>query len=72
MDKDKLIAIALKNLNVGGFALDLLDQVLKPALDKMVADSENPYDDMLVAALYPVLDKEIKEKIAEMVAKLNG
>lgn len=70
MDKDKLIAIALKNLNIEGLLVDVLNEVLKPALDKMVADSANPYDDMMVAALYPVLDKEIKEKISELIGKM--
>jgi len=69
---DKLKAIAIKNLNVGGMLMDTMDEILKPALDKMVLDSANPYDDMAVAALYPVLDKAIKEKIAELVAKVSA
>ena len=44
MNKEKLVAIALKNLNVGGLVADILDEVLEPSLQKIVDDSSNPYD----------------------------
>ena len=52
----------------------LIDEVLEPALDKIVADSRNPFDNMLKASVYPALEKEMKEfaekKIQELQAKI--
>lgn len=71
VDKQKLIELAIKHLNVPGLLVDVIDEVLEPALDKIVADSENPYDDMAKAALYPVLEKALKDIIAEKWAELQ-
>lgn len=56
-------AIDLKKLANG-----LIDNVLEEALKKVVADSSNTFDDMAMAALWPVLEKEVKKIIEE---KLN-
>jgi len=70
--KEKLKEIAVKNFNVVGFGSDLLDLILEPALEKMVSDSANPYDDVAKDALYPVLapllKKVLEEKVAEALA----
>jgi hypothetical protein len=67
MDKDAILKalgdIALKNLNIGGLMVDSLDAIIEPALDEMVKGSDNPYDDSAKAALYPILDKYLKEQI---------
>lgn len=70
VNKAKILAIVNKNLNIGGLFADTLDEVLEPVLRKFVADSANPYDDMLMAAIYPVLEKELKEYVAEQLNKL--
>lgn len=61
-----------RNFNFEGFVVDALDLVLKPALDKMVADSENPYDDVAVAALYPVLVPLLKGELKAQIDKLKA
>lgn len=70
LDKKKLLEVVAKNLNVPGLLADVLDEVLQPVLEAFVADSANVYDDMLVAALYPVLETQLKEKAEELFAKL--
>lgn len=70
MEKETIIALVKARVDVPGLVADVVDQVLEPALDKFVADSANPYDDMLKAAIYPVLEKELKAKIAELWAGL--
>lgn len=71
IDKAKLVELAMKHLNLPGLIADVVDEVLEPALDKIVADSENPYDDMAKAALYPVLEKALKDIINEKWAELQ-
>lgn len=49
---------------------DVMAKAVKGALDKFVADSSNPYDDALVAMLWPLLEQAAKdglEKLAEKV-----
>lgn len=73
--KDELIKVLLKNISIEGIAVDTLDLVLEPALHKVVMDTENPFDDMLMATVYPILEIElkklIKEKLGELTAKLT-
>lgn len=69
---EKLKEIAVRNLNVGGLVKDVIDEILEPALDKMVADSANPYDDMAKVALYPILEEALKAKIDELDAKIKA
>ena len=63
MDKKKLVEILFKNFNYKGLIFDALDEALEPALKKVVEDSSNPFDDMLMASVYPILEKELKEYI---------
>lgn len=63
MDKKKLVEILFKNFNYKGLIFDVLDEALEPALKKVVEDSSNPFDDMLMASVYPILEKELKEYI---------
>lgn len=72
MEKKEIVALLLKRVDVKGLLVeDLLGAILKPALDKMVADSANPYDDVAVAALYPPLAKAIEEQVAALLAKIQ-
>lgn len=71
MNSSEIKAILMKRIDVKGLLVeDLLSQIIKPALEKMVADSENKYDDMAMAALYPPLEKAIKEQIDSLLSKL--
>jgi len=70
LDKAKMLELAIKHLNVPGLLSDIIDEVLEPALDKVVEDSANPYDNMMKAAVYPVLEAELKKVIADKWAEL--
>ena len=72
LDKDKVIKILLKRIDLPGALIDIIEEVLEPALDKMVKDSSNPYDDMAKAALYPILETALKDEIKKLWEKLQG
>lgn len=75
MDTKKLAKSALEcvevKIDLNKLAAVLIDEVLEPALDKVVKDSANPVDDAVKAMIYPVLEKEIKELIAKKVVVLE-
>lgn len=71
MAKD-LKAILKDNLNAPGLVGDLMDEMLKPALDKVVADTSNSLDDALMMALYPTLSAALKVEAAKQWEKLLG
>ena len=74
-DKEELIKIVFKNINLGGLFADALDEVLEQALQKIVKDTENTWDDSLIA-IYPLLSDQLKKlveyEIAKMVKKMIG
>ena len=70
--KDKLLASVLRNVNLSGMAADALDDALEPALQKVVDDSANPFDNMLMAAVYPALEAALKEELAKREADLKA
>lgn len=72
MAKEKILEIVKKNVNLGGLVADTLDEVLEPALQKVVADSSNPLDDIAMAAIYPVLEKELNKLVEAQINKLFG
>lgn len=65
--KDKLIEITLKNGKA--YASELVIEVLDPALQKVVADSSNPFDDVMYAAIKEPLKKAILDAIAKISVK---
>ncbi len=70
--KEKAIELLLKNFNIAGLGNDLLDLALKPALDEIVASTENVYDDMAMAALYPVLSEFLKAELKKQLDKIQA
>jgi len=72
MDKKALMILVEKHLDIPGLMVDVLEGVLEPALDKMVADSSNPYDDALKMALYPALKPILLAQVAKMWDKVDG
>lgn len=70
MDKELLLALLKKHVNAPGLINEIIDEVVEKAIDKFIADTSNPYDDMLKAALWPVIEKEVKEKLTEVWAGL--
>lgn len=69
-EREKLLALVKKNINLAGVFADLLDELLEPALKKVVEDTSNPFDDMLMASVYPILEKELKELAAKKIDEL--
>jgi len=68
--KEKLIAILKDNINLEGIVFSILDEVLEEALNKVVADTTNPFDDMLMSSVYPIIEKEVKKLISEKLGEL--
>lgn len=72
--KTELLKVLVSSVDLKKLANGLIDEVVEDALKKVVADSSNPFDDMLMASVYPVLEKELKELIEEKLdlSKLLG
>ena len=62
--------ILKKNIKLDALVVDLLNEAAEPALKKLVEKSDNPYDDMLMNALWPMLEKELVEQIKKLVEKI--
>lgn len=69
---NKLLENVKEHLDVPAFVGDLMDEILEPALEKVVSDTGNPFDDILKDAVYPVLSDELKKLIAEKWAELGA
>jgi len=69
--KYKLLDIVNKRVDVAGIAEDVVEQILEEALKKVVADSSNKLDDMLMASIYPLLKVEMIKLIRSMVDKID-
>ena len=67
--KKNLVEVLLKNINLSGLAVDMLDEVLEESLRKVVEDSENKWDDSIME-LYPLIEPKLKELVEEQVKKL--
>lgn len=61
--KEAILAEVHKHLNVPGFIEGVLGGALDGALNKLVADTSTPFDDIAKAALYPVLAAEINKMV---------
>jgi hypothetical protein len=82
IDFNKLVASAVDGkvtkeelkgaINFEGLADGLLDQVIDPVLDKVVASTENTFDDSAKALLWPMIEKELKKLIDEKVGNGDG
>lgn len=60
--KSELIDAVYKNINAPGLVNQTLDKILEPSLQALAADSGNPFDDILMAAVYPLLEAELKRQ----------
>ena len=63
--KNKVLKLVVKHFNIKGFMLEMVADVLDEALDKVVADTKNPYDDMAKASLYPLIEAELLKVIED-------
>ena len=64
-----LLKILFKNINIEGLIFDTLDEVLEPALQKVVDDTANPIDNMLMMA-YPFIETEVKKLVTKKLQEL--
>lgn len=67
---EKLKELAKLHINLKGFTDGIIDEILEKALEKVVADSSNPFDDVMFQAVYPVLEGKLKEEIHQLIDKL--
>ncbi len=67
----EIAELAIESIDLEKFSHGILDRVLEPALDKLVADSKTPVDDVLKASLYPALKVELKKLISKEIADLK-
>lgn len=71
-DTKAVILNAVKaHFDVPAFASDLIDQAGMPALKKVVADTSNPFDDMILNAAGPSIIAALKAEIAKQWAELG-
>jgi hypothetical protein len=67
-----VLKVVLKSVDEKKLVGDVLAELLEPALKKFVADSANPYDDMLVNLAYPKLKEFILEELEKAVVKAEA
>lgn len=58
-------------IDIDGAVMGIVNKVLEPALNKIVADTSNPIDDSIVALLLPLLKKEVASALAKLEDKLE-
>lgn len=67
----KLAEIAFEAIDLEKLSFAIIDEVIEEALDKVVLDSSNPYDDSIKSLLWPLVEKEVKELISKKIAELK-
>lgn len=63
--KKRILTMLVKYFNLKGFLTEMVTEVADEALEEVVQDSANPYDNMAKAAMWPTME----EKLAEVIAK---
>ena len=61
-----ILKLVFKYFNVKGLLLEIVDDKLEAEIDRLVARTDNAWDDSFKAMMYPVIEKELKEKINEL------
>lgn len=69
--KQKLVDAVKNNINVPGLVAEVIDGAANDALQKLVDDTSNPFDNMAKDALYPLLTAEIKKQVEALWSKLG-
>jgi len=69
--KDKAKSILLENINIEGLAFGMIDDILEEALMEVVADTDNPFDDVMMASIYQPLEDMLKLKISERITVIT-
>jgi len=65
-----IIIAVLKALGLRKLVLQLMDDAVKPALEKLVARTDTEFDNNAMTALYPLLREEIVKVADKLVSKL--
>jgi hypothetical protein len=63
--KNAALNAIVDSIDLKKLVSSLIDNVVEEALKKVVADSENTFDDVAFAALWPSLEKQIHKLIEE-------
>jgi len=63
--KDELLKTLIECIDLKKLANGIVDNVIEEAIKKVVADSANTIDDMAVAALWPLIEVEVKKLIED-------
>ena len=71
METKEVGKLILKSIDEKKIVAEILEKALEPALKKFIADTSNPYDDMLFTMGYPKLKEFMLEELEKMVAKLE-
>lgn len=66
-----VLASLKKNFNFPSFSNDVMQQIVKAELDKLVASSATPFDDIALAALWPPLSAGIQQALTALWASLG-
>lgn len=64
--------IALEAIDLEKLAVGIIDRLLEPALDNLVASTATPVDDAIKAVVYGPLEAELKKLIAKEIADLKA
>ena len=68
---DVLVKKALNCVDLKALSDILIDDIIEVAITRAVAKTETKIDDSIVAMLYPLIEKEAKEYVAEKIAELK-
>lgn len=63
--KNKILKLFLKHINLKGFIVELLDDVVESAVMEAVKKSKTQVDDTFVPMIYPLVEKELITQINE-------
>lgn len=63
--KKDALSVIIDSIDLKKLASGMLTKVVSKALDNVVAKTENSFDDMAKAALWPLLEAEVNKIIEE-------
>jgi hypothetical protein len=71
IDAKRILQIVKKHANVGAMGSEILvDELLLPAMQAVVASTSTDFDDKLLEKYYPVIEESFKKKVAEVIEEL--
>ena len=69
--KEKILKLILDSVDFDKLSIGLIDNILDEALQKVVDNSKNPFDNAAKAYLYPLLSEEVKKLISKEIEELK-